>query len=126
MRYHTELGELNSPFISNGEIEIDHECFNHPVFNYCTLYKIGGKGLGVVQQRMLSAGKRTWWSGVDPQIATAIYNHPKFIGYFNEHAKPANEDGLYPTIPVRKVMWALRMKPLKKELWETTFDREVI
>ena len=46
-----------------------------------------------------------------------------FLEYFRENAKRKNKDGLYPTVTVRKLMWALRMKPLKKERWETVFDR---
>jgi len=35
-------------------------------------------------------------------------------------------NGLYPTITVRQLMWALKIKPLKKERWETCFDRKDI
>lgn len=35
-------------------------------------------------------------------------------------------DSLYPTVTIRQIMWALKMKPLKKEKWETCFDRHNI
>lgn len=45
MRYHHEKPkQFNSLY---GEIYI---C-NHPVYDNCTLYKIGNKGLAVIQQR---------------------------------------------------------------------------
>lgn len=31
-------------------------------------------------------------------------------------------DGLYPTVTIRQIMWALKMKPLPRERWETCFD----
>lgn len=34
--------------------------------------------------------------------------------------------GLYPTVTVRQMMWALKMKPMPKERWETVFDRKEI
>lgn len=36
------------------------------------------------------------------------------------------QSGLYPTVNVRQLMWALRMKPMRKERWETVFDRKDI
>ena len=38
------------------------------------------------------------------------------------HAKKKDSHGYFPTVTVRQLMWALRMKPLKKERWETSFD----
>ena len=35
-------------------------------------------------------------------------------------------DGLYPTVTIRQIMWALKMKPIKRERWETVFDRRNI
>ena len=34
--------------------------------------------------------------------------------------------GLYPTVTIRQIMWALKIKPLKRERWETCFDRREI
>lgn len=36
------------------------------------------------------------------------------------------KDGIYPTMTVRQAMWAAKMKPLKKERWETVFDHKDI
>ena len=35
-------------------------------------------------------------------------------------------DGLYPTVTIRQIMWALKMKPIPRERWETCFDRRNI
>lgn len=69
--------------------------------------------------------KRTWWNEIDPWLVDALYLHPKFIEFFNERGgKP--KDGIYPTVSIRQIMWALKMKPLKRERWETSFDRRLI
>ena len=41
--------------------------------------------------------------------------------YFDQKAGKCT-DWLYPTVTIRQIMWALKMKPLKKERWETVFD----
>ena len=38
----------------------------------------------------------------------------------------ATQNDLYPTVTIRQIMSALKMKPLKKERWETVFDRRII
>lgn len=35
-------------------------------------------------------------------------------------------DGLYPTVTIRQIMWALKMKPIQRQRWETCFDRREI
>ncbi len=65
------------------------------------------------------------WSEVDPWITDALYLHPDFREYFEMRAG-ACTDGLYPTVTVRQIMWALKMKPIQKERWETVFDRRDI
>lgn len=79
----------------------------------------------MIQQRFDSSNKCTYWSEIDPWLTDAIYLHPKFKDYFDERAEEC-KDGLYPTVTVRQLMWALKMKPLKKERWETVFDRRDI
>lgn len=96
---------------------------NHPVYNKCTLFKIGDKGLAVIQQRYRS--KRTWWAEIDPWLTDMLYLHPKFKEYFDKRSGEAT-DGLYPTVTIRQMMWALKIKPLPKERWETCFDRRDI
>lgn len=119
MRYHFEKpGFYTSQY---GEI---YSC-NHPVYNRCTLYRIGQKGLAVIQQRFNDTAKTTWWSEIDPWVTDAIYLHPGFRQLFEERAGPS-KDGLFPTVTVRQIMWALKMKPLPKQCWETVFDRKDI
>lgn len=98
---------------------------DHPVYSSCTLYQMGNKGLAVIQQRYDSETKTTRWTEVDPWLTDELYLHPKFKEFFNERSGECT-DGLYPTITVRQLMWALKMKPLKKEQWETCFDRRNI
>ena len=72
-----------------------------------------------------ACGQQTWWNEIDPWLVDALYLHPKFIEFFNERGgKP--KDGIYPTVSIRQIMWALKMKPLKRERWETSFDRRLI
>lgn len=119
MRYHFEKPGL---YLSQyGEV---YTC-NHSVYSQCTLYKIGEKGLAVIQQRFDAAAKRTWWTEIDPWLTDAIYLNPSFKKFFDERAGPC-EDGLYPTVTVRQIMWALKMKPIPKATWETVFDRRDI
>lgn len=82
--------------------------------------------LCVIQQRFNEKSKSTFWGPIDPWLTDKIYLHEGFVEYFRENAKRKNKDGLYPTVTVRKLMWALRMKPLKKERWETVFDRRTV
>ncbi len=98
---------------------------DHPVYNSCTLFLIGGRGLSVIQQRYDKETKSTWWGEVDPWLTDELYLHPGFREYFDSRAGECT-DGLYPTVTVRQMMWALKMKPVQKERWETVFDRKMI
>lgn len=97
----------------------------HPVYDKCTLYKIGEFGLAVIQQRFNSDTKQTKWGEIDPWLTDNLYLHPKFKQFFDERAGKCT-DGLYPTVTIRQIMWALKMKPLPRERWETVFDRRNI
>lgn len=97
----------------------------HPVYNQCTLFKINNKGLAVIQQRFNSDTKSTYWSEIDPWLTDSLYLHPNFKEYFDKRASECT-DGLYPTVTIRQIMWALKMKPLKRERWETCFDRKEV
>ncbi len=119
MRYHHEKPSLY--FSKYGET---YKC-DHPVYNICTLFKIDQKGLAVVQQRMDKDTKLSWWSEIDPWLTDALYLHPEFKEFFDERSGECT-DGLYPTVTIRQIMWALKMKPLAKERWETYFDRKII
>lgn len=119
MRYHYEKPAIYSSLY--GRIYI---C-NHPAYSRCTLYEIGKKGLAVIQQRYDPKTKTTWWCEVDPWLTDALYLHPGFKPYFDKRAETCT-DGLYPTVSIRQIMWALKMKPLPRERWETCFDRKDI
>lgn len=98
-----------------------YEC-DHPAYSKCTLYKGGSAGLAVIQQRYDPITKHTWWSNIDPWLTDELYLHERFRDYFRSHAG-IEKDGLYPTVTVRQIMWAFKMKPIKKEAWETVFDK---
>ena len=98
---------------------------DHPVYDRCTLFKIRGKGLAVIQQRYDCESKRTWWGEIDPWLNDKLYLHPGFKEYFDKRAG-VSDNKLYPTVTIRQIMWALKMKPLPKERWETVFDRKDI
>lgn len=119
MRYHYEKPTIYSSMYG------DTYLCDHPVYNSCTLYIIGNKGLGVIQQRFDSKTKRTYWSEIDPWLTDSLYLHPGFKEFFEDRAGEA-KDGLYPTVTIRQIMWALKLKPIPKSRWETTFDRRVI
>lgn len=119
MRYHYEKPELYVTMYGKTYI-----C-NHPVYDRCTLYLENNKGLAVIQQRFNPENKSTNWTEIDPWLVDALYLNPKFKQFFDERAAKAT-DGLYPTVSVRQIMWALKMKPIKRERWETCFDRRSI
>lgn len=119
MRYHYE-----KPTIYFSKYGHTYEC-DHPVYDRCTLYLIDDKGLAVIQQRYDPVNKTTWWDDIDPWLTDLIYLHPKFKGYFDERASEAKDD-LYPTVSIRQIMWALKIKPIPRERWETCFDRRDI
>lgn len=98
---------------------------DHPVYSRCTLFRIDEKGLAVIQQRFDAKDKSTRWGEIEPWLANALYLHPGFLSYFKDRAGTCT-NGLYPTVTVRQIMWALKMKPLKRERWETVFDRRDI
>lgn len=119
MRYHYE-----KPAIYVSMYGATYDC-DHPVYSRCTLFSEADRGISVIQQRYDDQTKRTWWGEVDPWLTDDIYLHPKFAEFFNERSGTCT-DGLYPTITVRQLMWALKMKPLPKKRWETCFDRRDI
>lgn len=119
MRYHYEKPSIYLSMYGN-----TYQC-NHPVYDTCTLFLIESKGLSVIQQRFDKDDKRTWWGEIDPWLTDIIYLHPKFKEFFDSRAGEC-KDGLYPTVTVRQIMWALKLKPIPRERWETCFDRRDI
>ena len=119
MRYHYEKPPVYLSMYGSA-----YTC-NHPVYNTCTLFQMNDKGLAIIQQRYDEATKQTWWSDIDPWLTDALYLHPGFKKYFDERSGTCM-DGLYPTVTIRQIMWALKIKPIQKERWETAFDRRHI
>ena len=125
MRYHYGTDPTDEPRgTSHGIIYI---C-NNPIYERCTLYKIGNKGLGVIQQCCMERSiLYTFWDCIqDDRLVDDIYFNPGFERYFRDMAGEADADGCYPTVTARQIMWALRMKPLPKARWETVFDRRFV
>ncbi|MEG1523882.1 MAG: hypothetical protein RR475_02525 [Clostridia bacterium] len=119
MRYHYEKPAI---YLSTyGKV---YTC-DHPVYNRCTLFEIDGKGLAVIQQRFNDKRKSTYWTEIDPWFTDDLYLNESFKEYFDERSSKAL-NGLYPTVTLRQIMWALKMKPVLKEQWETVFDRSQI
>ena len=119
MRYHYER-----PSIYMSMYGVTYTC-DHPVYNVCTLFRIDNRGLAIIQQRFDNETKKTWWGEIDPWLNDTLYLHTRFREFFEERAGLCT-DGLYPTVTIRQIMWALKIKPLPKERWETTFDRRII
>lgn len=119
MRYHYEKPDKYSS--RYGEI---YTC-DHPVYRVCTLFKVGKLGLAVIQQRFDPITKHTWWGEIDPWLTDTLYLHEGFIEFFKERAGECT-DGLYPTVTIRQIMWALKIKPILRGRWETYFDRKLV
>ena len=119
MRYHYEKPKMY--FSKYGST---YAC-DHVVYDNCTLFKIGDRGLSIIQQRYDSKTKTTWWGEIDPWLTDELYLNPGFKSYFEEKSGECTDD-VYPTVTIRQIMWALKMKPLVKQRWETCFDRKQI
>ena len=119
MRYHYETP---SEYMVN--YGITYNC-DHPVYDRCTLFKIGQTGLAIIQQRYDEATKSTTWTEIDPWLNDSLYLHQRFKKFFDDRSGTST-DGLYPTVTIRQIMWALKMKPLPRQRWETCFDRRDI
>lgn len=119
MRYHYEKPSI---FLSMyGSV---YEC-DHPVYSRCTLYFMDDKGLAVIQQRYDPICKTTWWGEIDPWLTDELYLNPGFKKFFDDRSGECT-DGLYPTVTIRQIMWALKLKPIPRQRWETCFDRRDI
>lgn len=119
MRYHYEKPKVYLSMYGK-----TYEC-NHPVYTSCTLFKMGNRGLAIIQQRYDPETKTTWWNEIDPWLTDTLYLHARFKEFFDARSGEC-KDGLYPTVSIRQIMWALKMKPMKRERWETCFDRREI
>ena len=119
MRYHYEKPKI---YLS---VYGERYICDHPVYDCCTLFRIGEKGLAVIQQRFDPVAKTTFWGEVDAWLTDDLYLNENFKSYFDSRSGPC-VDGIYPTVTIRQMMWARKMKPLPKERWETVFDRRDI
>lgn len=119
MRYHYEKPDFYTTMYGNTYV-----C-DHPVYDTSTLFIIGDKGLSVIQQRYDKHDKSTRWTEIDPWLNDALYLHKGFKEFFDKRAGEC-VNGFYPTVTIRQIMWALKMKPLPRERWETCFDRRDI
>lgn len=79
----------------------------------------------MIQQRFNPDSKTTYWTEIDPWLSDEIYLHKNFEKFFDERAD-IRQNGLFPTVTIRQMMWGLKMKPMPRERWETCFDRRVI
>lgn len=95
---------------------------SHPLFTNATLYFSKGKGVLVVVQEFDYESKAITWSSLPPYLANDIYLNEHFPGFFRANAT----SGDYPIFTARQLMWALRMKPLHRETWETWKGDEII
>lgn len=91
---------------------------DHPLYSDCTLYELGDKGLAVVQKRYNAKLKLFWYGSLEPWLAELIFENDGFELYFAKNCGDC-KDGIFPTVTVRQIMWALRMKPLEKTWWES-------
>ncbi|MFQ7452818.1 MAG: hypothetical protein ACLRNQ_17125 [Flavonifractor plautii] len=107
MRYHYEKPPIYLSMYGQ------RYCCDHPVYNHCTLFLVGERGLAVIQQRYDPETKHTFWAEVDEWLTDPLYLHPRFRAFFDRRAGTGT-DGLYPTVTIRQIMWALKMKPLPK------------
>lgn len=108
MRYHYKKPPVYASLYGN-----TYNC-NHPVYNECTLFKINDKGLAIIQQRFDKSTKCTWWGEIDPWLTDTLYLYPGFKEYFDSRSE-SYQNGLYPTVTIRQIMWALKIKPIKKK-----------
>ena len=69
--------------------------------------------------------KQTRWTEIDPWLNNLLYLNDGFKKFFDMFAGIC-ENGLYPTVTIRQIMWGLKMKPLKRNEWETAFDKKPI
>ena len=101
MRYHYEKPPIYLSMYGQ------RYCCDHPVYNHCTLFLVGERGLAVIQQRYDPETKHTFWAEVDEWLTDPLYLHPRFRAFFDRRAGTGT-DGLYPTVTIRQIMWALK------------------
>ena len=111
MKYYYERPETWT--VNSGTI---HTC-DHPIYSKCTLYLKDGRGVAIVQKRFSKKTKTFWWGPIDPWLVDDISSQKGWANWFDKNADGPIDD-IYPTFTIRKVMWALRMKPLPRDPYE--------
>lgn len=114
MKYHYEASD------SIKHTKYLYKC-DHSLYSSCTLFRDednSENGLAVVRLYFNPRLKVFWYGAIDSGLADDIADYPGFKDYVSKHSGECT-DGLYPTVNVRQIMWALRMKPLKREEWES-------
>lgn len=81
--------------------------------------------LPCMEQRFDQKTKSTKWGEIDPWLTDTLYLNDGFKAFFDKRSGECT-DGLYPTVTTRQIMWALKLKFLPKNRWETCFDRKSI
>jgi len=98
---------------------------SHLVYERCTVLFDEKKCVRIVQQHYNPETRHTWWAEVDPKLLSLICCQNKSYEWFNEKAVPLDSK-VIPAYTIRQVMWALRVKPMPKLPWETSFDHSPI
>ena len=113
MRYYTEKTK-------DAKVHAKYFCrLNHPLYNSCCLFETKeGTGLAIVQRYFNPKMKVYWYGAVESWIMDEVVKHDDFLPYIYKNSEEAIL-GVYPTVNIRQVMYALKMKPLKKEWWES-------
>lgn len=95
-------------------IEIDIHPSDHPSFWAYTVFTDGERSIAAIQQFYNEQFRFTYWGPLQNSLADLILHNPNFEDYFEEHARRT-----YAIQEVRKLMWALSMRPIPREKWET-------
>ena len=85
-----------------------------------TLYLEKGYGLEVARKIFDNNKKTCSYRYLERPLANAIKEHEQFEKLFKRYSGKS-EGGRYPFLDVRKLMWDLRMKPIKKDIFEYYF-----
>lgn len=67
-----------------------------------------------MQKRYNRKLKIFWYGPIESWLADEVQGQDGFDAYFAKNAAKGT-DGLYPTVEIRRLMWALKMKPLRKD-----------
>ena len=111
MKYHYE------PIEEEPEFGTIYHC-DDEIFDLGTLYLSDNIGLIVVQTKFDPVNKCFKFGPLDAGLANDIFRQKGFREFFLQFAAKPDGAGRYPVVNVRKIMWSLRMKPLRKDSWE--------